>query len=303
MHWESLKAVSMLIGISTPGFGASKIWPWPTTSLAHHIKEVFENTYRCYGSPRIVKALSNRGLRCGRTRVQRLMKQEGLCPRQKRRFRPQTTQSHPCLPCAPNVVTELPPAPAPAQRFHSDITYIPTKEGFVYLAATIDAFTRRCAGWCLRDNLVPPRQFGASETIWCLRDNMETSLVKEAALMAFGEKSDAQRLHHSDRGSQYTSEDFRSLLAKESIVQSMSRKGNCYDNALSESFWATVKTECFDNFRSEIPSTKAQVVRSLFHYIELFYNRERLHCALGYKSPVQFEDDWTHDHCTENVST
>ncbi|BCM93558.1 hypothetical protein IAD21_05449 [Abditibacteriota bacterium] len=148
----------------------------------------------------------------------------------------------------------------------------------------LDACTRRCAGWCIRDH-------------------METSLVKEAAHMAFGPERDAGRLHHWDHGSQYASEEFRSLLEKEGIVQSMSRKGNCYDNALSESFWATVKTECFDNFRNGVPPTQGQVVRSLFHYIELFYNRERLHSALEYKSPVQFENDWTRDHWTENVST
>lgn len=277
------------LGVSESGFYAhrhkhARLRRQQDAVLVCHIREVFENNYRCYGSPRLVKALYKRGLRCGRTRVQRLMKQEGLCPRQKRRFRPQTTQSHAYLHHASNLVAELPPATAPAQRFHSDITYIPTKEGFVYLAATVDAFTRRCAGWCIRDH-------------------METSLVKEAAHMAFAEADVTDSIHHSDRGSQYASEGFRFLLAQEGMLQSMSRRGNCYDNALSETFWATVKTECFDNFREGIPPTKAQVVHSLFHYIELFYNRERLHSALGYKSPVQFENDWTHDHCTENVST
>ena len=110
-------------------------------------------------------------------------------------------------------------------------------------------------------------------------------------------------LHHSDRGCQYTSESFRQLLEHEEIQQSMNRKGNCYDNALSESFWATVKTECFDNFRSGIPQTRAEVLQKLFHYIELFYNRERLHSALGYKSPVQFEQDWTQQNFTVQLST
>lgn len=207
------------------------------------------------------------------------MKQQGICPKQKRKFRPRTTQSDPYLPCAPNVVGVLPPASAPAERFHSDITYIPTQEGFVFLAATLDAFTRRCAGWCARDN-------------------MESQLVKEAAQMAFVAGLGCEPIHHSDRGSQYASEGFRMLLEKEEILQSMSRKANCYDNALSESFWATVKTECFDNFRGGLPQTKAEVIQKLFHYIELFYNRERLHSALDYKSPVQFERDWTRLHFT-----
>jgi transposase InsO family protein len=122
-----------------------------------------------------------------------------------------------------------------------------------------------------------------------------------------GEASDQEWvpsvLHHSDRGSQYASEGFRLLLEKEQILQSMSRKGNCYDNALSESFWATVKTECFDNFRDGIPKTRAEALRSLFHYIELFYNRERIHSALGYKSPLQFKNDWNKGNITQNVST
>jgi putative transposase len=247
------------------------------TRIAEQMKEVFDNSYRCYGSPRLLKALRKRGVRCGKTRIRRLMQQENLCPRQKRRFRPRTTQSDPYLPCAPNIIGTLPAAGAPAERFHSDITYIPTQEGFVFLAATLDAFTRRCAGW------------GA-------RDNMETQLVKDAAHMAFGASDTGpgrERIHHSDRGCQYSSESFRRILEQEEILQSMSRKANCYDNALSESFWATVKTECFDNFRDGIPQTRAEAIQKLFHYIELFYNRERLHSALGYKSPMHFERDWT----------
>ena len=278
----TVREACIALGVSQSGFyahrhKAQRLRRLEDASITQEIKQVFEHTFHCYGSPRLVKALRKRGLRCGKTRIRRLMKQEGICPKQKRRFRPRTTQSNPHLPCAPNVVAALAPAAAPAQRFHSDITYIPTKEGFLFLAATVDAFTRRCAGWCARDN-------------------METQLVKDAARMAFGTGS--ERVHHSDRGSQYASEGFRVLLQNENMVQSMSRKGNCYDNALGESFWATVKTECFDNFRSGIPETKAQALQALFCYIELFYNRERLHSALGYKSPAQFEQDWTLQHFT-----
>jgi len=254
--------------------------------IAGAMKEVFEQNYGCYGSPRLVQGLRQRGVRCGKTRIRRLMQQEGLCARQKRRLRPRTTQSDPHRPCAPHLLAALEPVRIPGQRFHSDITYIPTKEGFLYLAATVDAFSRRCAGWCARDN-------------------METQLVKDAANMAFASASAfaSERIHHSDRGSQYASESFRLLLEQQAIVQSMSRKGNCYDNALGESFWATVKTECFDNFRCGLPQTKAQAITALFHYIELFYNRERLHSALDYRSPIQFEKDWAIQYFTDNVST
>jgi len=248
------------------------------------MKELFEQNYGCYGSPRLVQGLRQRGVRCGKTRIRRLMQQEGLCARQKRRIRPRTTQSDPHRPCASNLLADLPPVRMPGIRFHSDITYIPTKEGFLYLAATVDAFSRRCAGWCARDN-------------------MESQLVKDAAHMAFASASASERVHHSDRGSQYSSESFRLLLEKEAIVQSMSRKGNCYDNALGESFWATVKTECFDNFRNGIPASKDQALTALFGYIELFYNRARLHSALDYRSPIQFEKDWTIQNFIDNVST
>jgi transposase InsO family protein len=283
------------LDVSESGFYAhrrkeQRPWRQQDKVISGAIKEVFERNYGCYGSPRLVRALRQQGVHCGKTRLRRLMRQEGLCPRQKRRVRPRTTRCDPHRPCASHLVAALPPVDAPRQRFHSDITYIPTKEGFLYLAATVDVCSRHGAGWCARDN-------------------METQLVKDAASMAFASASAlalasaSERVHHSDRGSQYASEGFRLLLVKEKIAQSMSRKGNCYDNALGESFWAKVKTECFDNFRSGIPQTKAQAMTALFRYIELFYNRERLHLALDYRSPVQFEQDWTDLNFTDNVST
>ena len=134
---------------------------------------------------------------------------------------------------------------------------------------------------------------------------METPLVADAAKMAFASSADSipKPIHHSDRGSQYASEAFGCLLEEEAVQQSMSRKGNCYDNALVESFFATLKTECFNNFRNGIPLTRRQAKAMLFDYIEVFYNRQRLHSALGYTSPVQFENNWEQQHFTDYLST
>ena len=202
------------------------------------MREVYECGRGAYGSPRLVRGLRARGIRCGKARVRRLMREHGLCALQKKRFRVQTTKSSPYLPVAPNLLPEAPEPNAPGQLFCSDITYIPTEEGWLYMGVTLDGYSRRCAGWTARDN-------------------METPLVADAAKMAFASATSAtsstscidQPIHHSDRGSQYASEAFRCLLEEETIQQSMSRKGNCYDNALVESFFATLKTECFNNFQ------------------------------------------------------
>ena len=238
--------------------------------LTGALQNAFEQSYNTYGSPRLVKALRNRGILTSKTRVRRLMKSSGLCPRQKRRAKVRTTRSNPYLPVAPHLLLQASPGHKPGQRFYSDITYIPTQEGWLYAAATLDGCSRKCAGWSAADN-------------------METPLVLRAAQSAFADAN--AKVHHSDRGSQYASEDFRRFLSDNEITQSMSRKANCYDNAMMESFWATLKTECFDNFRNGIPATRQQARQMLFAYIEVFYNRKRLHSALGYQSPVTFEEN------------
>ena len=224
----------------------------------------------------MVRALRKRGLFTSQARVRRLIKQSGLCPRQKRPVKVRTTRSNPYLPVAPHLRLDAVPPTKPGERFDSDMTYIPTQEGWLYAAATLDGCSRRCAGWSADDN-------------------METTLVLRAARRALADAdadADADaKLHHSDRGSQYASEDFRRFLQDNGIIQSMSRKANCYDNAMMESFWATLKTECFDNFRSGIPATRQEARQKLFAYIEVFYNRKRLHSALGYQSPVEFEEN------------
>ena len=185
--------------------------------------------------------------------------------------RPKVTQSNPHLPVAPHRLLQAPPAKRPGERFYSDITYLPTKQGWLFVAATLDAYSRRCAGWSAGDN-------------------METPLVLRAAQRALaGGGGGSESLFHSDRGSQYASEMFRGFLAQHNVVQSMSRRGNCYDNAAMESFWATLKTECFDNFGHGIPATRQEARQTIFGYLELFYNPKRLHSALGYCSPAEFE--------------
>ena len=237
--------------------------------LAGELQRAFEESHHTYGSPRLVRALRGRGLYTSKTRVRRLMRDSGLCPRQKRRSKVRTTCSNSALPVAPHLLLDAPPVQKPGQRFYSDITYIPTRQGWLYAAATLDGYSRKCAGWSADDN-------------------METSLVLRAAQRAF--VGAGAGIHHSDRGSQYASEDFRRFLADNQVTQSMSRKANCYDNALMESFWATLKTECFDNFRRGIPATRQEAKQMLFSYIEVFYNRKRLHSALGYCSPIEFEE-------------
>ena len=238
--------------------------------LADAMKAVFDESRKSYGSPRLVRALRGRGLHTSKTRVRRLMKSHGLCPCQKRRVRVRTTHSNPHLPIAPHLLLEAPPATRPGERFYSDITYIPTQQGWLFTAATLDGYSRKCAGWSAADN-------------------METFLVLRAAQRALADADAATAIHHSDRGSQYASELFRDFLQDSEVIQSMSRKGNCYDNAMMESFWATLKTECFDNFRGGIPATRQEAKQKLFSYIEVFYNRKRLHSSLGYCSPVEFE--------------
>ena len=238
--------------------------------LTELIKKVFDENQGVYGSVRLVRGLRERGVRTSKTRVRRLMKSEKICPRQKRRIRIHTTKSNPHLPVAPHLLLEAPPAQKPGERFYSDITTIPTHEGWLFTAATLDAYSRRCAGWSAADN-------------------METPLVLRAAKRALAAVDATGCIHHSDRGSQYASELFRNFLEEQGIDQSMSRKANCYDKAAMESFWATLKTECFDNFRNGIPATRHEAKQKLFDYIEVFYNRKRLHSSLGYCSHVKFE--------------
>jgi putative transposase len=238
-------------------------------ALACKIAPIFALSRQTYGSPRVTAALRQQGHRCGKNRIARLMREQGLRPKQKRRrWRPQTTDSNHPRSVAENWLAKVPAPDRPDQVWVADITYIDTDEGWLYLAGLLDACSRRCVGW----------QTGES---------LDAALVTQAWQKARRKRRpEPGLLHHSDRGVQYASGAMSALLAKSGAAASMSRRGNCYDNAMMESFWATLKAECF---AEERPPTRQAAGLQIFDYIEGFYNRSRLHSGLGYKSPLAFE--------------
>ena len=237
-------------------------------TLAKQIEVIHLQSRKTYGSPRIVDTLRKAGSRHGRNRVARLMRQQGILGRQKGRYRPQTTDSNHDQPIAPNLMAQAPKAAAPNQIWVGDITYIQTQEGWLYLAAILDRYSRKIVGWSMSERI-------------------DTDLVLKAFAMALLHRQPASKgLFHSDRGAQYASADYRRALTNAGLTASMSRKGNCYDNAAMESFWSTLKLELIyrRNFQ-----TRSQARTQIFDYIESFYNRQRAHSALNYRSPVDFE--------------
>jgi putative transposase len=237
-------------------------------ALIVQIQTAFVAGRGVYGSPRIHAALRRHGIRCGRKRIARLMRVQGLrapCPR---RHKPRTTDSAHTQPIAPNLLGRDFTATAPNRKWVADITSIPTHSGWLYLAGILDVYSRRLVGYAMDS----------------ARDER---LVETALDMALSSRQPrAGLLHHSDRGSQYTSLGYRRLLEGYGIVLSMSGKGEPYDNALMESFFGTLKAECVE--RHTFP-TPAQARACIFEYLEVFYNRQRLHSSLGYCSPVAFE--------------
>ena len=231
------------------------------------IVRIFEASRRTYGSPRVFEALRTEGIRTSKRRVERLMCELGLQARERKRYRV-TTIADGSHPVAKNTLDRDFQADAPDQRWVTDITYIWTAEGWVYLAAIVDLFSRAVVGWALEDDL-------------------STELPLQALRHALTRRDpEPGLLHHSDRGCQYTSRLYRDVLASEGIEVSMSRKGNCWDNAVAESFFATLKVELISR---QTWATKRELRAALFDYIETFYNRERLHSTLGYKTPAQVE--------------
>jgi len=236
--------------------------------LAREIDQIHARSRKTYGAPRIEKELRKQGRCHGRNRVARLMKEQDLCGRQKARYRVQTTDSHHDQPVAPNRLAQAPRATAPNQLWVADITYIETQEGWLYMAAILDLYSRRIVGWAMSPNI-------------------DTALVLKALGMALRHRQPPQDLlFHSDRGVQYASAEYRRALSQAGLVASMSRKGNCYDNASIESFWSTLKLELV--YRRTFLN-RAQAQSEIFDYVETFYNRQRSHSALDYRSPVDFE--------------
>jgi transposase InsO family protein len=221
-----------------------------------------------YGAPRIHAALRAEGRLVSRGRVERLMHRHGIRATTQRRFRVVTTDSNHSLPVADNLLDQTFLATRPNQIWLADITYIPTDEGWLYLATVLDLFTRKVVGWAMRDH-------------------MRQELTIAALTMAIQRRRPGPGLiHHSDRGSQYAAGSYRQVLDAADMVQSMSRKGNCWDNAPMESFFHTLKTELVHH--ANYPTREA-AKRDLFAYIEGYYNRQRLHSALGYLTPEQAE--------------
>lgn len=241
--------------------------------LAAHICELFHQSKRRYGSPRIHRDLRALGIRCSQKRVARLMREQDLVVRKLRKFVTTTDSDH-AFPVAQNLLNRQYQVDAVAglnQVWAGDITYIPTAQGWLYVAVVLDLKSRKVIGWSMRNSL-------------------EQTLVHEALEMAVGQRFSAQGtealLFHSDRGSQYAAHDYQELLQERGIVCSMSRRGNCWDNAPIESFFATLKKE---EVHRQKYLTHQQAKASLFYYIEVFYNRKRRHSALGYISPHDYE--------------
>ena len=223
-----------------------------------------------YGSPRMVRELRARGYPASKPRVERLMRENGIRARHKRRYKATTDSNHRLAVAANLLDRNFSPA-APNQAWSADITYIWTDEGWLYLAVVLDLFNREVVGWSIK-----PR--------------MTADIVMDAATMAWFRRQPAAGLiHHSDRGSQYASHAFQGKLAAYGMACSMSRKGNCWDNAPAESFFNSLKNERVHGARY---ATRQEAIDDLFDYIEVFYNRSRRHSTLGYHSPAQFLQNW-----------
>jgi transposase InsO family protein len=235
--------------------------------LVARIRQIYHDARCVYGAPRIHAELRAQQVLCGRHRVARLMRKHQIRARQYRRRR-NTTDSRHQLPVAVNLLQQDFHAQAANQKWVADITYISTAEGWLYLAAVVDLFSRRVVGWSMQSV-------------------MTAELVIEAQQMAFATRQPGQGLlQHTDRGSQYASDAYQRLLRQQQTTPSMSGRGNCYDNAAMESFFHTLKTELVAHCRWQ---TRQEARLAIFEYIEVFYNRQRRHSSLGYRSPVEFE--------------
>jgi putative transposase len=271
----ALEAMCKVLGVSPSGFacwkrGGSCSKRLSDAQLLTLIRTIHAENKAAYGSPRIWREIKARGLPVGRERVARLMKEHDIRAKHKRRYKATTDSKH-ALPVAANVLDQRFDTSRPDQTWTADITFIPTGEGWLYLAVVMDLYTRMIVGWSMDAR-------------------MTRELVISALRMAYFRRRPAAGLvHHSDRGSQYCSHDYQELLEQYGMLASMSRKGNCWDNAPTESFFNSLKNE---RTHAQRYATREEARQDTFEYIETFYNRSRRHSALGYVSPAQYYAAW-----------
>lgn len=270
---ESVADLCALLGVARSGYyawlkGRQSARARSNQLLLAEIRQAFKDHRGAYGSPRITAALRAKGQKCNHKRVERLMQQDGLQGRSSRPRKVRTTDSDHHEPVAPNLLRDQPAPTKTDEVWVTDITYIPTAQGWLFLAAVMDLYSRQILGWSL----------------W---ENLEAGGPLQALARALHKRGHPRGvIHHSDRGVQYASLLYRQQLQRAGLIASMSRKGNCYDNAAMEAFWSTLKREALSQ---SVDWSKDRVRREVFEYIEAIYNRRRLHSSLGYQSPVDFE--------------
>lgn len=272
-----VRTLCRCLGVSRAGYYAWAARPPSARAIAdrglvERIRVVHEDSRRIYGAPRVHAELRELGVRCGRKRVARLMRaagRRGVC---RRRFRTGCTKRDPRARPAPDLVNREFRADAPNQLWTADVTYVPTVEGWLYLAVVLDVFSRRVLGWSMRAD-------------------RKTQLVVDAVAMAVARRGGqvAGVIHHSDQGGEYTSHAIEHALRQAGIRASMGSTGDAYDNALTESFFATLETELFDHEHGGRFASRRAAKLAIFDWIETFYNRRRRHSALGYLAPDVFE--------------
>lgn len=268
-----IQASCEVLQVSRSGFYAWRERPQSMRAdrreeLARKIQALHQQNRRVYGSPRICEALQAQGETVCENTVAKVMHHRGIRAKTKKKFVPRTTDSVHNQPVAENLLNREFAAEAPNRKWATDITYIPTDEGWLYLAGVLDLYSRKVVGWAMADH-------------------MRTELASAALQMAIVHRRPAKGLlHHSDRGVQYASDDYQKVLREHQMEVSMSGRGECWDNACMESFWGTLKTELVNH---EHYATRDEARQSIFEYIEVFYNRKRMHSSLGYQSPEAFE--------------
>jgi putative transposase len=269
----AVRVLCDVLEVSPAGYYAWRSRPCSARSAANgelvaEIRQVHRDSGGRYGSPRVHAALRAQGRGSSRGRIERLMRRYGIRAIMAPPRRVRTTDSRHTLPVAPNLIGRNFTAEASNRVWLADITYIPTGEGWLYLAAIMDLYSRKIVGWAMRDHL-------------------RTELASSALMMAIQrQRPGAGLIHHSDRGVQYASHDYRVALAASGITASMSRKADCFDNAPMESFFHTLKTELVHHRQY---ATRDEALRDIFAFVEGFYNRTRLHSAIGYISPIEME--------------